>query len=115
MTGLFVDAGLRGTRFIPAEDVSMLGEVAVLVDSNGRRGERADCGYPRRALDPDGRRLGAICGADVDETSLSVETLELSMGWLEDVLSGRRRVKRFTVNQPGGEVVVIEMDEEETE
>ena len=29
--------------------------------------------------------------------------------------AGRRRVRRFTVNQPGGEVVVIEMDGEELE
>ncbi len=115
MTGLFVDAGLKGTRFIPAEDVNVLGDVAVLVRSAGRRGVRAQCGYPRRALAPDGKRLGAICGAGVNEESLNVEALELSVGWLEDMLTGRRRVSRFTVNQPGGEVVVIEMDGEELE
>ena len=101
MTGLFVDAGIKGTRFIPSSDV--------------RRGARAQCGYPRRALTPDGKHLGAICGAGVNEESLNVEALELSIGWLEDVLTGRRRVRRFTVNQPGGEVVVIEMDGEELE
>ena len=115
MTGLFVDAGLKGTRFIPAEDVNVLGDVAVLVRSAGRRGVRAQCGYPRRALAPDGKRLGAICGAGVNEESLNVEALELSVGWLEDMLTGRRRVSRFTVNQPGGEVGVIEMDGEELE
>ena len=113
MTGLFVDAGIKGTRFIPSSDVSVLGDVAVLVRSEGRRGARAQCGYPRRALTPDGKHLGAICGAGVNEESLNVEALELSIGWLEDVLTGRRRVRRFTVNEPGGEVVVIEMDGEE--
>lgn len=53
MTGLFVDAGIKGTRFIPSSDVSVLGDVAVLVRSEGRRGARAQCGYPRRALTPD--------------------------------------------------------------
>lgn len=112
MTGLFIDAGFRGTRFIPAKDVSVIGEVAILVESMGQRSERGDCGYPRRALDPDGKRLGAICGADVDEISMNVEALELSMGWMEDVISGRRQVKHFFVTQPGEEVVVIEIEEE---
>ena len=44
MTGLFVDAGIKGTRFIPASDVSVLGDVAVLERSEGRRGARAQCG-----------------------------------------------------------------------
>lgn len=65
--GLFVDAGIKGTRFIPSSDVSVLGDVAVLVRSEGRRGARAQCGYPRRALTPDGKHLGAICGAGVNE------------------------------------------------
>lgn len=51
----------------------------------------------------------------MNEESLNVEALELSVGWLEDMLTGRRKVSRFTVNQPGGEVVVIEMDGEELE
>ena len=114
MTGLFIDAGFRGTRFIPADDVNMLGEVAILVESSGHRSERKDCGYPRRALDLNGRRLGAICGADVNETSLNIESLELSLGWLEDVLAGRKRVTQFSVSQPGGEVVIIELEEETT-
>ena len=112
MIGLFIDAGIRGTRFIPSKDVIMLGEVAILVDSAGQRSERKDCGYPRRALDTEGKRLGAICSANVNEITLNIESLELSTGWLEDVLSGRRRVKQFSVTQPGGEVVVIEWEGE---
>ena len=42
MTGLFVDAGLKGTRFIPAEDVNVLGDVAVTTISveTGKYGKK---------------------------------------------------------------------------
>ena len=37
LDGLWMDAGLRGTRFIPSEQLEMLGRVAVMADDMGRR------------------------------------------------------------------------------
>ena len=37
LDGIWVDSGLRGTRYIPAEHVGTIGQVAVLADNRGRR------------------------------------------------------------------------------
>ena len=37
MDGLWVDAGLGGARFVPAEAIEVLGEVSVTVDMPGKR------------------------------------------------------------------------------
>ena len=105
LAGLHVDCGLRGRRYIPAKQVRMLGDLAVLVDK-GFAKNSAPSGLPRRALSPDGTHLGCITGAWLDETTHSVDSLELSGGVLEDLFSGRIRVRTYHVQKDSGEVVV---------
>lgn len=105
MAGLHVDCGLRGRKYIPACQVRMLGEMAVLVDK-GFAKNRDPSALPRRALAPDGAHLGCITGAWLDETTHTVDSLELSGGILEDLLSGRVRVRTYHVQKESGEVVV---------
>ena len=38
LSGIWVAAGLRGTRFIPAEQLQLIGRTAILADDWGRRG-----------------------------------------------------------------------------
>jgi len=94
LSGIWVDCGLRGTRRIPAENLEMIGRKAVSVDSRGER-RRCKTGFAiRRAVSTDGRRIGAITGAEIDELTFRVQALELSMGLWDDLCSGRRRVDR---------------------
>ncbi len=105
LEGVWVDSGLLGTRFIPAEHICRLGEVAVLADSRGRRRR---CDQPpllRRALTTDGVRVGAISGAEVNETTFRVEALELTKGCLDDLLRGRTRVWSFTAGADGAVII----------
>ena len=37
LSGIWVGAGLLGTRFIPSESLEMLGEVAVMAEDRGKR------------------------------------------------------------------------------
>lgn len=106
LEGIWITGGVRGTRYIPAEALEMLGEAAVIADSAGRR-KRLDA-QPlfKRAVSTDGRRLGAITGASIDEVSLSVASLELSAGLWDDLLNGRQPVDRYTVNRETGDVIV---------
>ena len=67
LSGIWVGAGLMGTRFIPAERLEMLGRVAVMADDRGRRGSMRSSPLLKRAVSTDGRRLGAITGAEIDE------------------------------------------------
>ena len=115
LEGVWVSAGLRGTRYIPAEGLEILGRVAVLAEDAGRRGKPPSKPLLMRAVSTDGRRLGAITGAQVDEVSFAVTALELSAGLWDDLLRGRQVVTRYTVNPGSGEVVIdpAEADGEE--
>ena len=105
MTGLHVDCGLKGRRYIPAGRVRMLGEMAVLVEP-GYEKSTLPPALPRRALSPEGAHLGCITGAWIDETGYGVESLELSGGILQDLLSGRIRVRLYHVQRENGDVIV---------
>lgn len=106
LSGIWVGAGLMGTRFIPAERLEMLGEVAVMADDRGRRRPMRSRPLLKRAVSTDGRRMGAITGAEIDELSFAVCALELSEGLWDDLAHHRRRVTRYTVNPDNGEVVI---------
>ena len=106
LDGLWVDEGLRGTRLIPSESLEMLGRIAVVADEPGKRKKGRAGGLFFRAVGTDGSRLGAITGAEIDELSFAVCALELSMGFWDDLLFGRARVRRFTLNRESGDVLV---------
>ena len=106
LRGIWVSAGFRGGRWIPAESLQMLGSVAVLSDSPGQRRRMRFSPLFRRATATDGTRLGAITGAEIDEISFAVTALELSQGFWDDLLTRRRRVRRFTANRETGEIII---------
>ena len=106
LSGVWVGAGLKGTRWIDAESLQMLGQVAVLSDDCGRRRRMPTAPLFRRATATDGSRLGAVTGAQIDEVSLSVTALELSLGFWDDLRSGRVLARRYTANRETGEVVI---------
>lgn len=115
LLGVWIDAGLLGTRFIPADSLGMLGQVAVMADDCGKR---RHCKTPplfRRAVGTDGSRIGAITGAEIDELSFRVEALELTCGLWDDLLSGRMRISRFTLNRETGDVIVDAAENEKEE
>ena len=61
-----------------------------------------------RAISTDGRRIGAITGAEIDEISFLVTALELARGLWDDLISGRDRVTGYSVSPDALEVIVID-------
>ena len=110
VTGLRIARGVRGNRFIPSGDVSLLGDVAVLVTGEGRRPNGEHGLNLTRALTTDGQILGAITGALIDEGTLEVAALELSSGWWDDLARGRKYVYGWTAGRNGN--VILECDGE---
>ena len=106
LQGIWVGAGLRGTRWISADELQLLGQVAVMSDSPGIRRRMTVSPLLRRATATDGARLGAVTGAEIDEVSLSVTALELSQGLWDDLFSHRLSVHSYTANRETGEIVV---------
>lgn len=112
LEGIWVDGGLKGTRYIPSEHLSMIGERAVIADIRGQR--RKCTGHPLlyRAVSTDGSRLGAIVGAEVDEISFLVQSLELTRGFWDDLYRGRSRVEAYSLH---GEEVIVQDSAQDTE
>lgn len=108
MSGLYVDCGMRGSRFIPERMIGILGEVSIIAEGSGRRASAKSGALPRRALSTDGQLLGAVSGAMIDETTREVTALQLSRGYIDDVLVGRQWVRHFTVNRDSGDVIFPE-------
>lgn len=112
MNGIWIDGGLRGTRYIPAESLEMLGEIAIMADSRGLREKFTPSPIFYRAISTDGRRLGAITGAEINELSFIVESLELSNGVWDDLFNRRFRVTHYTVNRKTGDVIIDDTENE---
>lgn len=112
MNGIWIDGGLRGTRYISAENLEMLGEIAIITDSRGIRRKFSPSPIFHRAISTDGRRLGAITGAEINELSFIVESLELSNGLWDDLFNRRGRVIHYTVNSKTGDVIIDDPENE---
>ena len=108
MEGVWVDGGLRGTLYIPSEQLSMIGKMAVMADARGTRQKLHNIQPLYRAVSTDGRRLGAIVGAEVDEISFLVCRLELMRGIWDDYYFGRFPVVHYSVNPEKSEVIVLD-------
>ena len=106
LEGIWVGAGLRGARYIPSDSLELLGGSAIIADACGRRRRGRARPLFRRAVSTDGRRLGAITGAEIDGVSFLVTALELSAGLWDDLFTPRQRVTRFTMNRETGDVIV---------
>jgi len=104
LEGIWVDGGLKGSRYIPTEHLSMIGERAVISDVRGQRKKCTGRPLLYRAVSTDGSRIGAIVGAEVDEISFLVRSLELTRGFWDDLYLGRSRVEAYSLH--GGEVIV---------
>lgn len=112
LEGIWVDCGLKGTRYIPAEQLSMIGEVAVMADNPGKRRRVSALSLLRRAVSTGGERLGAIVGAELDEISFLVGALELTRGFWDDLSTGRSRVEKYNADAMSGAVIVLDSTEE---
>lgn len=112
LDGIWVDCGLRGTRYISAEHLSMIGEMAVLSDNAGIRRRYSAAPLFFRAVSTDGSRIGAVTGAEIDEISFLVQALEISRGVWDDFYTGRVRSEAYTVKFEHGETIVVNSAQE---
>jgi len=103
--GLYLYCGVTGSRFIDCSQLDMIGDVAVLSHGPGRRMQLSRPPLLRRALSPDGKRIGAITDTVIGENTLCVEALELTRGYLDDLTGGRVRIRQYSV-QKNGDVIV---------
>ncbi|MBR3502703.1 MAG: hypothetical protein IKO07_00485 [Clostridia bacterium] len=112
LSGLYFSCGLAGSRRVSCGDLDLIGDVAVLVHATGKRSQPPAPPLPRRAVSPDGSRLGAITDAIIDEETFQVPLLELSGGYLDDLTQGRVRTGAFSVTEDGDVIIDVPKGEE---
>lgn len=102
LRGIVVRGGLRGTRWLPREQIALVGRLSVI--ANGKT-----CRVPKnadyrlfRVTDAEGMRLGIVTDALLHEETLRVAALEISGGPIDDLIDGRWYATAFHV-QPRGE------------
>ncbi len=115
LEGIWIAGRFGKTAFLPKESIEMLGDVAVIVNSLMKVKPRGQAFHMRRALDASGALMGAVTGLYVNEESLTVESLEISLGFWEDIARGRQLVRHFAVLKPQGDVIVCGKGEDVSE
>lgn len=114
LDGFWLDRAIAGMRFVSAEHICVLGERSILIDYPGERLRMKPQPLMLRAISTDGKRLGAIVDAAIDERTLAVEELALNPGWAEGLMHGLVHIRHFKCDLANARVVVLS-DEGETE
>lgn len=114
LDGFWLDRAVAGMRFVSAEHICVLGRHSIIIDYPGERLRMKPKPLMVRAVSTDGRRLGAIVDAGIDERTLAVEELALNPGWIEGLIHGLIRIRRFKCDLANARVVVPQ-DEGEME
>ena len=97
LRGLVVRDGLRASRYLAAEDISMLGRLAVIGKCRPGRLPKDAGNKLFRVTDADGARVGVVTDVLLDENTLCVGALEISAGPVDDLISGRWYATAFDV------------------
>ena len=117
LRGIVIRGGLRGARWLPREQIHLVGKISVICKGKPERVPK-EAGYRLfRVTDADGTRLGMVTDALFHEETLRVAALEISSGPVDDLTDGRWYATSFHVQPCGetGHVTVNGKREEATE
>ena len=101
LRGIVLRGALRGARWLPREQIRLVGRVSVIAQGKARRGPREADYRLFRVTNPEGARLGVVTDALLQEETLRVSALEISGGPLDDLLDGRWYATVFHVRASG--------------
>lgn len=114
LRGIVTRGGLTGAKWLPREQITLVGRLSVIGTGRLRRLPK-EAGYRLfRVSDPEGGRLGVVTDALFNEETLRVAALEISAGPVDDLTDGRWYATAFYV-RPHGDVghVTVNCEREE--
>ena len=114
LRGLVMRGGLRGTRWVSREQITLVGKISVIADGKASRVPKDASYHLFRVTDSDGTRLGVVTDALFNEETLRVSALEISGGPLDDLIDGRWYATAYHVQPMGetGHVIIPTIREE---
>ena len=112
LRGFIIRRGLGGARWAPSSAVCVLGDVSVILKEKPGRVPRGSDTALGAVKDEGGLTLGRVTDWWISRESFDITALEVTLGPLEDIRSGRRTVHAWAV-QPGedGATVLIPRSE----
>ena len=106
LRGLAIRRGLGGARWVEAHQIVVLGEVSVVIDDSPTRlPHEADFAL-RMVKDTGGMTLGWVTDVLLNPVTYRVTGLELTLGFMEELLGGRLIARSWTV-VPGTNQVLV--------
>ena len=98
LRGLTVRHGFGSARWIPAHAISVIGDVAIIIDGKPCRAPK-DCTFTLTIVwDSAGLLLGRVTDVYIGHGSHAVQALEISLGPIETLRYGRCIARSFTVS-----------------
>ena len=115
VTGFVIRRGLGGAKWADRSAVTVLGDVSVILKERPVRMPKGSSVTLAAVKDESGLTLGRVTDWWISRESFDIAALEVTLGPLEDLRSGRRTVHAWAV-QPGedGATVLIPRSEWET-
>ncbi|MBQ8200236.1 MAG: hypothetical protein IJZ74_00560 [Clostridia bacterium] len=114
LRGLIIRRGLGGAKWIGRDKISVLGDVSVILTERPARPPR-DADFALRTVkDESGLTLGRVTDAWISTDTLAVTALEVTLGLLEDLRTGRRIVRQWAI-RPGEDGAQVLIPREEWE
>lgn len=112
--GFIIRRGLGSAKWADHSAVSVLGDVSVILRQRPGRVPRGSDAVLSAVKDEGGLTLGRVTDWWISRDSLDITALEVTLGLLSDITSGRRRVQRWTV-KPGEDGLTVLIPREEWE
>lgn len=107
LRGLIVRRGFSGARWIGREGIELLGSVSIILRQKPQRLPDSTDFRLRNVKDTRGATLGCVTDAFLSPADLHVCAIEVTLGLLEDLRSGRKQVQQFST-LPNGDVLIPE-------
>lgn len=114
LTGLVIRRGLGSAKWADRSAIDVLGEVSVILRERPGRVPRGSDLALRTVKDEGGLTLGRVTDWWIRPETLDITALEVTLGLMEDLRSGRRTVRHWAV-QSGEDGMQVLIPREEWE
>lgn len=112
LQGLIIRRGLGSAKWADRSAIKVLGDVSVILQSRPGRIPRGCDASLSAVKDEGGLTLGRVTDLWISPETLDITALEVTLGLMEDLLCGRRRISRWAVQTTEeGTQVLIPRDE----
>ncbi len=102
LRGLMIRRGLGSAKWVGRQDIHVLGDVSVILAARPVRPPKDTDFALRTVKDESGLTLGRVTDAWISPDTMDVTAIEVTLGLLEDLRSGRRKVAQWAVQPSEG-------------